>query len=154
MSDEKKTAVEKLAARRAADEAKHAAREEQYAAQRLDDLDALDALILEHGEIDVDLCALDVALPAGMPTLIIAKCAGDYELKQFRHMARDRKDGRNRTIEGDAIAAAEAVADACVLYPKGDTLAKLYAARPSVKQQIGAAAVNLTGGRKDAEGKE
>ncbi len=148
------SAVEKLAAREAAREAKRAEFEEQRAAQRLLDLDALDALILEHGEVDVDLVTLDVALPAGQPTMIVAKCPGEYEVKQYRHVAQPRKDGRNREIPGDPGAAADLIAETCVLYPTGDALAKLYAARPGVKHQIGVMAVNLTVGRKEAVGKE
>jgi hypothetical protein len=149
-----KTKREQLAQREAERDAKREAFEEARASQRLDDLDALDALILEHGEVDVDICVLDVSLPVGMPTMIVAKCPGDYEVKQYRHTVKDRKDGRNRVIEGDAAAGAELIADTCVVYPKGDTLEKLYAARPGVKQQIGVLAVNLTCGRKEATGKE
>jgi hypothetical protein len=155
VSEEKpKTFVQKLAERNAEREAAREAYEEARAEQRLADLDVLDGLISQHGEIDVDIRALDVALPPGMPTMIIAKCPDEYDVKEYRNKVKDRKDGRNRVTEGDPAAAAELIADRCVLYPAGEVLAKLYALRPGVKQQIGVLAVNLTVGRKDAEGKE
>jgi hypothetical protein len=137
-------------------EAQRKARKEklrvQRDAQRLIDLEALEAAEIEHG--DESVAVLEVPYTPGSVTLIIAKRPTDFVLKKFRHIVK-AKPGRNGKQEpGDPIEGAEAIAEHCVIYPAGDVLEKLYADRPGVRAQIGAAALNLVVGSKEAEGKE
>lgn len=123
-----------------------AALKEQYDAQRAIDLAALDGAEVEHG--DANVTAVDVPFEPGRVTLAIVKCPREAVLKRFR--ARTQEDQK-----ANAIPASEEVADTSgiVLYPTGAELAALYAARPALKVQLGAAAMSLTAGKAQAEGK-
>jgi hypothetical protein len=141
--------LEALEAEMQARKDKHAA---ARSAQRLIDKRALNEAQLEHGEESVEF--LNVKFTPGLTTLVIVKRPAEFTIKKFRHMVK-AKPGRNgKTEPGDQIEAVEAVADVCVIYPTGDELDKLYAERPGVKAQAGAAALELITAAKESEGKE
>lgn len=141
--------LEALEAERQARKDKHA---RARAEQRLTDMHALNAAEIEHGEESV--APLDVKFTPGLPTLVIVKRPAEFTIKKFRHMVKPKPGRNGKTEPGDQIEAVEAVADVCVIYPTGDELDKLYAERPGVKAQAGAAALDLITAAKESEGKE
>jgi hypothetical protein len=136
--------VEEIQAARAARKASNeAARVEQYAK----DLDALDALEVEHG--DGRVCEL--SLPAyrpGLPTLVVVVCPAPDYYKRFQEMVRRAKG------EGSKLGpAADLLADHCVAYPAKDVYAEVRKAFPGVHDSVAAAAAELSQAKGRDEGK-
>ncbi|MFA5436663.1 MAG: hypothetical protein WC372_11550 [Candidatus Neomarinimicrobiota bacterium] len=135
--------VAEVEARRAA---RKAALEEQRLTQRALDLEALDALEVEHG--DSNVATLDVPYSPGLPTLVAVRCPTSPELKRYQARLRERNP--------NPITAAEEVARVCVVFPSSDdpTRATLLDARPGLLVQLGTLALGLATGRAAEEGKE
>jgi hypothetical protein len=113
------------------------------------DLERLDSLECEHG--DGRVAHLEVPYEsADLPTIAVVRCPSPPEIARYRARVKPRKDGK----PVDTIAAAEELADSCLVYPEGEVAARLYAARPGLKVQLGSAAVRLATGREEHEGKE
>jgi hypothetical protein len=115
--------------------------------QRVVDLEALDAAELEHG--DSRVASVNVPFVPGRVTMAIVKCPAEPVIKRYRSQVRPDKDGR----VGDTAAAAEALADLCIVYPPKDALAQLFADRPGLHAQLGLEAMRLSVGEAEAEGK-
>jgi hypothetical protein len=132
-----------IEARRAARKAsQEAARQEQ----RATDLEALDALEAEHGEVPY----VDVAHPVeGLPTLAAGRPSKPAELKRYRSRIRVTKEGG---IEG-APEAAEELALACLTYPSREVYDKLVAQRPGIAAALGGAIVEHASAKAREEGK-
>lgn len=145
------SAVTAAAKLKAAEEARAIKRErlaEAAAEQRLADLEALETCEAEHG--DSRVARIDVPHTPGLPTMIAVRCATEAELKRFRFRCKPGKDGE----AADTAAAAEEIADNCLVYPKDASLyARLRAERPGIHAQAGAAAVSLAVGKQVDEGK-
>jgi hypothetical protein len=134
------TAAERRAARKAelADKA---------AEQREIDLDAIDALEVEHG--DSNIAVLTVPFTPGLPVMVAARCPKPAEIKRYQTRVRTKKDGS----AGDPIAAAEEIAACCRVYPDGDSYDALCTARAGLNVQLGVAAITLSAAKDEAEGK-
>jgi hypothetical protein len=116
---------------------------EQAAAQKAIDLEAIDALEVEHG--DSNIAVVEVPYTPGLPVLAAAKVPPEAYLKRYR--ARLKEDVKN------APEAAEEVADACCVYPDPEVRKALFAARGGLRVQLGGAAIKLATGREESEGK-
>lgn len=119
-----------------------------YEAQRVVDVEAVDALEIEHGDTNVGV--IIVPHSAGLPTCAAVRCPKPAELKRYRV----RVTPKHEKDHPDTAAAAEELADICRIYPDKDTYTKLCAARPGLAVQLGARAVNLATGKSEAEGKD
>ncbi len=143
-----------LQAAEAKREARKAKASAAHDAQLATDLDAIDALEELHGDSNVAVVRLDVrGYVPGLPAAVAARCPKPGELKRFRDQTKPQKDGRNRDVQPDHIAAVELVAESCLVYPDAEVFAKLCAARPGLAAQLGKEAVGLAVGREESEGK-
>jgi hypothetical protein len=133
-------AEERRAARKA--EARKA-----FEAQRVLDLDAIDALEIEHGDSSVGV--INVPYADGLPTCAAVRCPKPAEMKRYRA----RIKPKHEKDQPDTVAAAEEIAATCLIYPDKDVFASLCLARPGLGAQLGAKAVGLALGSDDAEGK-
>lgn len=137
-----------LAAITLAREARKADLRKQWEAQRVIDLQAVDALEVEFG--DSNIATLDVPYTPGLPTLAAVCCPSPAQVKRYQYRVKPKgKDGSSEAIEG-----AEELATACLKYPDKETYAKLLEARPAIHVQLGAAAVGLAVGSAEAKGKD
>lgn len=114
-------------------------RDEQYAK----DLEAIDALEVEHG--DTNIAILEVPFTLGMPVLAAVRTPTDPETKRYR--------SRVQAKNADTAAASEEVGMSCVVYPTGDVLEALLQARPGVRVQLGTSALGLATATAKAEEK-
>lgn len=157
MSEERKTAVERLAEVEARRAAKAAAKDEARAEQRILDLEACEAITDGLGA-DVLTDMVDVEWGPGLPTLIMVRCPTRPELSRYRSGIK-QKDGA--VDAKSATEAAELLAAVCVLYPArkappGEKSAwdVLCEARPGAAAGAGSAAIKLSVARAQAEGNE
>ena len=137
--------LDEIEARRAARKAELQA---QADVQRAEDLEALDGLEQEHG--DTSVCYVDVPYTPGLPTLAVARVPQPAELKRYRQTLKVKADDVDVNAATDAAAQLGAVV--CV-YPEKEVFAKMCAARPDLKSQLGSRAVKLAQGRAADEGK-
>jgi hypothetical protein len=138
------TALEAVESRRAARKAELA---EKRDAQRILDLEAIDALEIEHG--DSNVAVLDVPYTPGLPTCVAARCPKPEEIKRYRSRLKAKKGE-----QVDAVEAAEELASICRVYPSdSEVYARMLSARPGIHVQLGVAAVGLAAGSEEARGK-
>lgn len=116
-------------------------------AQRVIDLDAIDALEVEHGDSNVGV--INLPYSAGLPTCAAVRAPKPAELKRFR----TRVTPKHEKDRPDSGAAAEELAAVCVIFPDAETYARLCTARPGLAVQLGSKAVDLATGKVEAEGK-
>ena len=137
--------IEEIEARRAARKAQtKAAFEEQYAT----DLEALDALEVEHGDHAVATYKLDAdRWKPGLPTLVVVHVP-ESAYNRFRGMVRKAKD--NAEARG---AAADLLADSCVAYPARETYSAMRAAYEGLHDNVTIIASKLAEGKSADEGK-
>lgn len=138
-----RTVEEIEAARATRREAAKAARDEQ----RLKDLEALDALELEHGDgrvKDLDL----PAFVAGLPTLVVVRTPQATEYKRFRDQ--QRRAGGKGEESGKSM---DLLATTCVAYPDPETYKRVCDAFPGTHDAAGLAAIKLAEAKGAAEGK-
>lgn len=135
--------LEAVEARRAA---KREARRKEYEAQRAIDLAALDALEDEHGASKI--AVVDVPHSPGLPTLVVARLPKPAEVERYRSRVKDRAEKK-----GDPIKAAEELASVCLLYPARDVYDAIIAERHALHAQLGAAALTLSVGEAQEQGK-
>lgn len=125
-----------------------AAIEESRIAQRAVDLEAIDPLEVEHG--DTNVAIVEVPFTPGLPTMAAARTPTDPEMKRYQHRVKIKKvDGEMP----DFNAAYVELATSTLIYPDADTFAKMAAARPAIKFQLGLAAVKLAQAVEQAQGK-
>ena len=137
-----------LEERKAAIEAKRGARksdvdsreDEQY----VTDLEAVDALEVEHG--DRNVAVLRVNYVEGLPVLVAVRAPRDPEVKRFR--ARVKSEDKDQ-----AVAAAQELGESCVIYPARDVLAQIAKARGNLLIDCGTKALSLVVAKSADEGK-
>lgn len=137
-----------LEERKAAIEAKRGARksdvdsreDEQY----VTDLEAVDALEVEHG--DRNVAVLRVNYVEGLPVLVAVRAPRDPEVKRFR--ARVKSEDKDQ-----AVAAAQELGESCVIYPARDVLAQIVKARGNLLIDCGTKALSLVVAKSADEGK-
>lgn len=144
MSEEKVDPLTALEEKRAA---RKAARQKDYDARALIDLEHLDQLEQEHGDSCVTYLKID---RDGLPTMAIARCPSAFEVKRFRAAVMPKGD----KDKPDPVPAAEQVATSCLLYPEREVFDQMCQVVPSLRQQLGAAALELATGKTKAEGKD
>lgn len=141
------TKTKKLTAQERRD-ARKAELQQQANAQRELDLEALDALEIEHGDSNVK--ALSVPYTPGLPTMCACRTPRPEEIKRYR--ARVKPDSKGRT--GDPTAAAEELATVVRIYPAdAETYAKMCEARPGLHVHLGIASIELSVGEAESEAK-
>lgn len=129
-------------------DARKVALEEYRVAQREIDLEAIDPLEIEHG--DTNVAIVEVPFSPGLPTMAAARTPTDPEMKRYTH----RVKIKNATGEmPDFNAAYIEIASCTLIYPDAETFAKMVAARPALKFQLGLAAVKLAQAVEQASGK-
>jgi hypothetical protein len=144
-----KSTAELLAEREAKRaEAAHA-RQEAHDKQRLSDLDFLEIAEVEHGATNVDF--VNVPFTPGLPTLVIVRVPSPPEMKKYRYDAKPKKP--DDPLTAHITSANESIADMCLVWPAADVFAKICDARPGVKAQCGGAAIRLSLGHQEEEGK-
>jgi hypothetical protein len=136
--------LEAIEARRAA---RKEALQQAHDAQRVKDLEAIDALEIEHG--DSNIATLEVPYTPDLPTMIAVRCPKPVEVKRYRDRVKPKKDGS----PGDSLGGALELAAVCRVYPDADTYAALLEARPGVDAQLGLLAIQLSAGKAEAAGK-
>ena len=137
-----------LEERKAAIEAKRGARksdvdsreDEQY----VTDLEAVDALEVEHG--DRNVAVLRVNYVEGLPVLVAVRAPRDPEVKRVR--ARVKSEDKDQ-----AVAAAQELGESCVIYPARDVLAQIAKARGNLLIDCGTKALSLVVAKSADEGK-
>lgn len=133
--------LEEIEARRAQRKAKLA---EDERAQRALDLEAIDALEVEHG--DSSVAVVEMPYTSGLPTCAAVRCPKPAEIKRYQARLREQKP--------DPAKAAEELGAVCQVYPPaGEDRDALHAARPGLLVQLGTEAVKLSIGRAESEGK-
>jgi hypothetical protein len=120
-------------------------REEQYAK----DLDALDALEVEHGDGNVKQVNIKSWSP-GIPTFVVVRMPSGIEFKRFQDTVKMTKDGKH----GDHIKGANQLADVCVVYPKGEDYSKVRESNPGVHIVAGTVASDMSAAEAKEEGKD
>lgn len=143
-NEPERSALEVAEERRAA---RKAEARKAYEAQRVVDLDAIDALEIEHGDSNVGV--INVPHTDGMPTCVAVRCPKPAELKRFR----SRIKPKHEKDHPDNEAAAEELAKTCRVYPGPDAFEALCVARPGLAVQLGSKAIALSTGNAEAEGK-
>lgn len=138
--DDTKAKIAALEAKRAARRDETAkARERQYAI----DLEAIDALGIEHGDDRIGVLPMP-SFVADLPTAVVVKTPTTALFNRFRSMVRKAK--------GDAEAlgsAKDLLAASCVVYPQPEVYERMKASWPSIHDNVGIEAIRLG----EAEGK-
>lgn len=116
----------------------------QAATQRAIDLDAIDALEVEHGDANVAIS--EIAYEPGLPVLAAVRRTNSAELKRYQsRIANDPK--------ATSSAAAE-VGLSCIIYPpEGEQRAALLEARPALTVGLGVLSLGLAAGKAVEEAK-
>ncbi len=130
--------------------ARKEALQEKADAQRVIDLEALNAAEIEHG--DTSVCHIDVPYTPGLPTLVVGRVPGSAELKRYR--AGMKVVPGEKLDLGATNEAAATLGGAVCIYPEKDVFAKMCEARPDLKSQLGTRASKLAQGKAADEGKE
>ncbi len=111
------------------------------------DLEAIDALEVEHG--DNNIAVIVVPFTPGSVTRVAARTPKPEEIKRYRFRTKPKKLGdMPNTIE----AAAELCA-VCRVYPNDEQWARVLSERPGLDTQLGQMAVKLAVGSEEEEGK-
>jgi hypothetical protein len=127
-------------------DAQDAALAEAKAEQLPADLAAFVAARDEHGVSNV--ARLFVPVTPGLPTFALARAPNVNVVKRYRDNVRPAPDKTP-----DTLGAAEQVCGATLVYPEPDVFAKMCAARPGLKAQLGLAALALASASETASGK-
>lgn len=115
--------------------------------QREKDLEAIDALEVDHGDSNIDV--VEIPHTPGLPVLLAVRTPTEVEMKRYRATVKPGRDG----APGDSLKATSDLAAVCVVYPDKDLYKKVLAARPGVDASVGLAAVKLCMGKAESEGK-
>jgi len=139
------TKLEEIEARRAE---RKAALDDQRKAQLAEDLEALDALEVEHG--DANVARVNVPYTPGLPTFVVVRAPKAAEFKRYKERIKSRRDG----TPGDPVFAADELGECTRVYPDKETFSKMLEARPGLTTPMGVASSNMGTGRADESGKE
>jgi hypothetical protein len=135
--------IDDINARRAA---RKQALSELEAEQRLEDLTAVDALEIEHGDSNVS--TVEIPFTPGLPLILAARCPTKAEIKRYRDQVQGRKGGEPNYALG-----AETLGACCLVYPDKETFEKVGAARPGACSALGLAALKLATAKADDDAK-
>lgn len=141
-----KTTAERIAEIETRREDRKKANDAKRDEQRLTDLEAIEELEIELGEGSVAIVEISEYTP-GCVTLVAARAPNTAEVKRYRFMASDKQGKRNEVVPGDAVGAAEQLAETCLKYPDAEAFEKVCAERPGLKAQLGTFAVQLVLGK-------
>lgn len=127
-------------------EAERAARKEALASQRkeqrVEDLEALNALEIEKGDDAVAAVEIKRYSP-GLPTLVVVRALTPAELKRYRDQVSRGED---------KVTPAEVAARAARLYPDADVWSEIDRRFPGFAVRAGVQAVELSAALERAEG--
>lgn len=150
MSDDKpKTASELLAERQARRAKKSECEAELWAAQKIKDLDALEAVEDTHGSSNIAI--LDVPYTQGLPACCAVKTPDEIQMKRYRSTGKPKKYDEH--VMARMAEANEELAAVTLVYPDKAVFAEMCKARPGIKAQLGQLASALATGKAEAEGK-
>lgn len=136
------TSLQDIEARREARKAQlESARSEQIAV----DLEAIDALEVEHG--DSNIAEVEIPFTAGLPVKLAVRTPKPVELKRYRDRLRKNKDQQ--------LEAAQELAAVTWVYPSDKEVQKaVLEARPGVDGQLGVTALQLALGKTEDDVKK
>lgn len=148
MIDEKKpkTAAERIVEIELRRSERKKASDDKRDAQHVIDLEAIEELEIELGEGSVAIVEIPEFTP-GCVTMVAARSPNTAEVKRYRFMASDKPGKRNDVVPGDAVGAAEQLAETCLKYPDAEAFEKVCSERPGLKAQLGTFAVQLVLGK-------
>lgn len=141
------SSIEEIEAKRADRKAKLQAEADE---QRAKDLEALDALELEHG--DTSVCHIDVPYTPGLPTMAIARMPKADELKRYR--AGLKVTPGEKLDLGASNESAAQLGRTVRLYPDEAVFKEMCAARPDLASQLGTRATKLAQGKAAEDSKD
>ena len=143
------TDVQALRDARAARKAELRAKRDEQEAR---DLEAIDALEVEHGDDSIDASLRVKAWRAGLPFMLAARRANPNEVKRYQARVRPNKQGD----APDTAAAAIEAGKSCMVYPPRDSelRSELETLGDGIFAALGVAAINLASVEAEAEGKE
>lgn len=138
--------LEEIEKRRAERKSALAVKKEE---QKVKDLEALDALEIEHG--DGSVCALQVeGYREGIPTMVVLKAPSQVEYKRFTDMIA-RASVKNSTSA--RVDAQHLIGKTCWLYPEKEEQTKMLEAFPGLLLAIALKATQLAEATQVEEGK-
>lgn len=120
------------------------AHEAERAAQYALDLEALDALEVEHGDGRVSSLTPESFVP-GLPTFAVVRVPSALEMKRFRDKVR-----RDPKSTGEGL---DELAAVCIVYPDRETYERMRVAFPGMHDSIANRAVKLAEAKTEAEKK-
>jgi len=131
--------IEEIEVRRAArKEGIAKARAEQYEKDLLE----VDKLEVEYGDDRVGVLETS-SFVAGLPTVVVVKTPAEEYFKRYRQKVR-RARKQNGNLDTEAMgAAADELAECCVVYPDKDTYARMKKEWPSFHDNVTKEAVRL-----------
>ncbi len=142
--------ISRLDAIEAKREARRAGSKTKSDEQKATDLEAIDVLEEEYGDSCIAILEVPYNPVSPMPVLCAVRCPKPSEMKRYRDQIKLNKKGHM----GGTVVAASAIATVCRVYPDKETYDKLCEDRPGIHVQMGTAALNLSAGTAEAEGKE
>jgi hypothetical protein len=119
--------------------------------QKAHDLEALEPLEDEHGVHSISV--LHVPHTVGLPTLAAVRTPSPPEMKRYQSRIKPHETRHGKPVTPDYAEAASELASVCLVYPDADTYERLCTARPGLAVQLGVAAVKLSTGQAEDEGK-
>lgn len=136
------TSLQDIEARREARKAQlESAKNEQIAI----DLEAIDALEVEHG--DSNIAIVEVPFTSGLPVMCAVRTPKPVELKRYRDRLRKNKDQQ--------LEAAQELAAVTWVYPSDkDVQKQVLEARPGIDGQLGVTALQLALGKTEDDAKK
>ncbi len=143
-TDPTQDAIDAIEARRAA---RKATGDKERKEQLAKDLEALDALEVQHGDGRVARLTVQFFTP-GLPTMVIVSTPSDGHFTRYRQQI--RKAGQNVEAKG---AAADMLASVCVAYPDEDTYNRMRKVYPAIHDSVYIQAAQLGQARTEDEGK-
>lgn len=141
--------LDPVAAMQAKREERRAENQKQGDVQKAEDLRAIYDLEGEYGETNIKVLELPFDVNNKLPVLCAVRCPTVVEMKRFKDKTKVKKNDK----APDYIAAVEALANVCLVYPDKETHLKIREARPGVQAQLGVLASNLGTGVAEDEGK-
>ncbi len=117
-------------------------------ARKAIDVDAIDALEIEHGEENVGVLWVPY-LSDDLPMAVAVRTPSKNEIKRYRAMIKPKKNGDMP----DLAPHVEQVGTSCLVYPAKEVFEALLEKRPGLLIQLGNVALTLSTGREQEEGK-
>lgn len=120
--------------------------------QRLEDLEAVDALEERLGDINVVTIEIDAG--PGFPTMMAGRVPTSAEYACYRDGCKSVVTRRGVTVTGARVASTD-LGLSCLEYPPaGDARSRLLKHRPALLETLGAKCAERAAAQKEEEGKE